>query len=363
MKFRNRGDAEDSEENCVSYFPPKKSLFAFLILFLLTLLIAQPVSGLVILEYFHQQGCINCEKTDPLIDTIRSDYGNRVAVESVEIDDRSGVRLLMSYGVTEIPVVVINRNKVLTYDNITPERLDAEIRLAESGAYPIPDRKKSVFDGDNVLSVFFAFTLGLMTGFSPCLLGSLVVLIAAAGGPAATGKAGRYYPLIFGAGIVTAYLLASVFILGAGIAFRPDDNSRLLIYGTAGLVAIFVGLLQLGLFSLPDRMNRWASGLVSQFPTLPGIFLLGILFAVLFAPCAIAPFLILIETIFISTTITPLFMIPAFSAGVLTPFLILTVLRNSIPEERVLRYAGIIQKIGGLLLFGFGIWLILSAFL
>ncbi len=203
MKFRNRGNAEDSEENCVSYFPLKKSLFAFLILFLLALLIAQPVSGLVILEYFHQQGCINCEKTDLLIDTIRSDYGNRVAVESVEIDDRSGVRLLMSYGVTEIPVVVINRNKVLTYDNITPERLDAEIRLAESGAYPIPDRKKSVFDGDNVLSVFFAFTLGLMTGFSPCLLGSLVVLIAAAGGPAATGKAGRYYPLIFGAGIVT----------------------------------------------------------------------------------------------------------------------------------------------------------------
>ncbi len=361
MRIRKPVSITYPEKTRAPSFRNTWSFSLFLIPFLLVLLVAQPVSGLVVIEYFHQQGCINCEKVDPLIDTLRTQYGNRVAVESIEIDTRAGVRLLMSYGVTEIPVVVINRNKVLTFNEITPVRLDEEIRLAESGAYPIPEKRRSIFDGDSFPSILFAFVLGLMTGFSPCLLGSLVVLIAAAGGPAAAGKGGRYYPLIFGAGIVTAYLLAAACILGAGVSFNPDDNSRLVIYGIAGLIAIIVGLIQLGLFSIPDRVSRHTSALVSRFQTLPGIFFLGLIFAVLFAPCAIAPFLILIETILISNTIVPVFMILAFSAGILTLFLTLTVIQNIIPEERLLRYAVIVQKTGGLLLLMLGVWLILSA--
>jgi cytochrome c biogenesis protein CcdA len=333
----------------------------FLIALFFVLLMAQPVSGVVILEYFHQQGCSNCEKTDPLIETIKIHYQNRVAVESVEIDDRAGIRLLMSYGVTEIPVVVINRNKVLIFNEITPERLDTEIRLAESGAYPLPENKKTFFDDNNHLSVFFSFILGLMTGFSPCLLGSLVVLIAASAGPVANRKAGTYHPLIFGTGIITAYLLVAACILGAGFAFRPDSDSLLVIRIIAGLLAVFVGLLQVGLFSLPDRLNHRAMMLVSRFNTSPGIFLLGFIFAVLFAPCAIAPFLILIETIFLSNTFAPVTMLLAFSAGILTPFIALTVLRSSFLDERLLRYAGVVQKIGGVVVIGFGIWLIFFA--
>ncbi len=217
---------------------------ALFTLILLAFFIAQPVSGLVVLEYFHQQGCINCERTDPLLDTVRTQYRGRVAVEDVEIDDRTGVRLLLSYGVTEIPVVVINRNKVLEFREITPERLDSEILLAESGAYPVPANRKSLFDGDNVASVLFAFVLGLMTGLSPCLLGSLVIVIAAAPVIPATGKSGKYYPLLFGSGIIVAYLLAAGAILGAGIAFRPDPTDRLIIYVIAGIIAILVGCMQ-----------------------------------------------------------------------------------------------------------------------
>lgn len=357
--FRKNGTARENVNPSYLHCKNEKISVLF-ILFTIALLVAQPVSGVVILEYFHQQGCINCEKTDPVINTVKTTYRDRVVVENIEIDDRAGVRLLMSYGVTEIPVVVINRNKVLPYSEITPEHLDAEIRLAESGAYPIPASRKTIFDGDNFLSVFFSFGLGLMTGLSPCLLGSLVVLIAAAG-PSAAGKARKFYPLVYGAGIITAYLLIAAGILIAGVVFSPDPDSRLVIYSIAGVIAVFVGLVQLGFFPVPDRINRYSSVLISRFHNLPGIFLLGIIFAVLFAPCAIAPFLILIETILIGKTLEPVFMILAFSAGVLTPFVVLTVLRNTIAEEQMLRYAGIIQKIGGFLLILFGVWLLLLA--
>jgi cytochrome c-type biogenesis protein len=328
------------------------------ILLVLAIVVA-PASGLVIVEYFHQPGCANCVKTDPLIETVRVQYGNRVSVESIEIDDRAGLRLLMSYGVTEIPVVVINRNRVLSFNDITPERLDEEIRLAESGAYPIPADRKNIFEDGSFSTAVFSFILGLMTGFSPCLLGSLVLLIAAAGGPAAAGRSKKSYPLVFGAGIIAAYLIAATIILGAGIAFLPDSGSRLLIHGTGAIIAIIAGLVQTGLFSIPGRVARYSSGLVSRFHTLPGIFLLGFIFAILFAPCAIAPFLILIGTLLITGTAAPLLMLLMFSAGAFVPFIIIAALRHAIPDERLLKYAGIVQKAGGLLLVGFGFWLLL----
>jgi cytochrome c-type biogenesis protein len=334
-------------------------IFFPLILFIIVLLMAQPATGLVILEYFHQEGCINCEKTDPVIETIRIQYHDRVRVESVEINEQAGVRLLMSYGVTEIPLVVINRNKVLTYREITLRNLDYEIGLAEQGAYPVPEDRKSIFNGNSFLELSVSYILGLVTGFSPCLLGSLVVLIAAAGSFAATGKSAKFYPVIYGGGIITAYLIIASGILFAGIAIRPDTDSRLVVYGTAGLIVVIAGLIQMGFFHLPHWITSRTSVLISCFHTIPGIFLLGIIFAVLFAPCAIAPFLVLIEAILMGNVITPAFMILAFSAGILTPFVVLTILHTSVNEARLLLYAGIVQKISGLVLFGFGIWLIL----
>ena len=125
------------------------------ILVVIFFVVVQPVSGIVILEYFHQHGCINCEKIDHLIDSLWAQYRDRVAAESIEIDDRAGANLLISYGVMEIPVVVINRNKVLSFAEISTERLANEIRLAESGAYPVPEKRKSIFDGNNLPSVLF----------------------------------------------------------------------------------------------------------------------------------------------------------------------------------------------------------------
>jgi cytochrome c-type biogenesis protein len=356
-KFRTTGLRQQVPGNPAHGNPGSRPV---LFLLLVLAIIAAPVSGLVIVEYFHQPGCANCVKTDPLIDAVGDQYGDRVTVERIEIDDRAGLRLLMSYGVTEIPVVVINRNRVLSYAEITPERLDEEIRLAESGAYPVPANRKNIFEDGSLSRAIFSFVLGLMTGFSPCLLGSLVLLIAAAGGEAVAGRHKKAYPLVFGAGIILAYLLAATLILGAGIAFLPDPGSRVLISGAGGIIAILAGLVQAGLFSLPGRMTRYSSGLVTRFHSLPGIFLLGFIFALLFAPCAIAPFLVLMGTLLIGGTATPVLMLLIFSAGVFVPFLIIAMLRHAVPDERLLKYAGIVQKAGGLLLVGFGIWLLLS---
>ena len=109
----------------------QRSILLFLVVFLLT----QPVCGFVTIEYFHQADCLACMRTDPIIHDIRERYGDRVSVRDIPLDTRDAIRLLISYGRTEIPVVVINHVKVLDGPEITRERLEEEIGLAEAGAY------------------------------------------------------------------------------------------------------------------------------------------------------------------------------------------------------------------------------------
>ena len=179
------------------------------------------------------------------------------------------------------------------------------------------------------------------------------MLIAVAGGAVAKGKTRTYHPLVFGIDILAAYLLAAAGIPGAGVAFWPDTGSRLISNVIAGFIALFVGRLQLGLFSLLDRVKDCVSTLAFRFRSHPGIFLLGIICAVLFAPLCHRP------------VPDPEYRHRTFvdDPGILVPFIALMALHRSLPGERLLRYAGIIQKLGGLLLLWFGIWLILSAML
>jgi cytochrome c biogenesis protein CcdA len=340
--------------------PDAGRIVAFLILLVFSGLLVAPVSGIVLLEYFHAPGCINCENADSVIDTIQARYPDRVTIERIRIDDRAGFRLLLSYGMSEIPAVVINRNRVLTWQEITPDRLDEEIHLAESGSYPLPAKRNSLFDGNNVPSLLFSYILGLMTGFSPCLLGSLILVLSVAGYKDSTGTGGKYLPLTFGAGILVAYLIATGLVLGAGSTFSPDAVSRQVIYGTAGVVAVTAGLIQIGLISLPGRLKNPTTAAVTRFRSLSGTFLLGIIFAVLFAPCAFAPFLILIGAVLFGSSIAPAGMLIMFSLGLFTPYAAIAALRHAIPESTMLRWSVWVQRLGGILLIGFGIWLFLS---
>jgi cytochrome c-type biogenesis protein len=149
-------------------------------------------------------------------------------------------------------------------------------------------------------------------------------------------------------------------ILRAGIFFQPDPTSRMILYGITDLISIIILTVQAGIVSFPVRRIHYTSTLLSRFRIMPGVFFLGSIYAILFAPCAIAPLLILIKTILISNTITPIFLLLAFSAGILIPFFVLGVCRNSIPEEQILRYDGIVQKLGGILLILLGILFFLS---
>jgi cytochrome c-type biogenesis protein len=333
-----------------------------ILLALIVFLLAHPVYGFVTIEYFHQSDCLNCIRTDPIINDIRERYGDRVSVRDISIDTREAIRLLMSYGRTEIPVVVINHVKVLDGAEITEERLAEEIQLAEAGAYAgnATTGSKDPSSDSGYLSVIFSYFLGIMTGLSPCLLGSLVVMIAAAANTAGSLFTRRLYAPVFGAGIVTTYLIVAAGVLLAGFRLSTGSGFSTTVYTIAGLVTIGFGLLQLGLIRLPEAGEARTMRLFSRFKNLPGAFVLGLFFAIILSPCAGAPFLILVETLLFAGSVSAFAMLVAFGAGIMTPFLIIGIVFGSIPNERLIRFSSLIQKASGILLIVFGLWLLME---
>ena len=353
--YFRKADQESEKSLVVNHLPA-------LLLFLAVFSLIQPVTGFVTVEYFHQEGCLNCVRTDPIIHDIMERYGDRVSVRDISIDNRESIRLLMSYGRTEIPVVVINHEKVLDTPEITKDRLEKEIGLAEAGTYDgngTPMGTVSLPDSQS-LRILFSYFLGIMTGLSPCLLGSLVVMFAVAAGTASTPIASRFYAPVFGAGLVTSYFLVVTGVLLAGFRLTTGSGFSSTFYAIAGLAAIGFGLLQLGLIRLPEAGDAWTIHLLSRFRNLTGAFLLGMVFAFILAPCAGAPFLILIGTLLFAGSANALAMVLAFGAGIMTPFLVIGIISGSIPEERLIKYSPIIQKAGGILLIAFGAWLLIA---
>ena len=332
------------------------------LLFLVAFLLVQPVCGFVTVEYFHQADCLNCMRTDPIIHNMTEQYGDRVSVKGIPLDTRESIRLLISYGRTEIPVVVINHVKVLDGPEITEDRLDNEIALAEAGAYAANGTPvgTGTLPDTGSLAILFSYLLGIMTGLTPCLLGSLVMMIAAAATPAGFPTSRRLYAPIFGAGLVTAYLLIAAGVLLAGFRLTTGSGFSTTVYAIAGLVSIGFGFLQMGLIRLPVTAESRTMHLFSRFKNLPGAFLLGIIFAIVLSPCAGAPFLILIETLLFAGSAYALVMVLAFGAGVMAPFLVIGIVSGSIPKERMIRYSTLVQKASGILLIVFGIWLLMA---
>jgi cytochrome c biogenesis protein CcdA len=268
----------------------------------------------------------------------------------------------MSYGRTEIPVVVINHVKVIEGPEITRERLEEEIGLAEAGAYANNETFQDTgpLSDPGYFAVFFSYFLGIMTGLSPCLLGSLVIMAAASANTAGSLTTRRLYAPLFGAGIVTMYLLVAAVVLLAGFRLTTGSGFSTTVYVVAALVTIFFGLIQLGLIRLPEAGEAWTLHLFSRFNNLPGAFLLGLIFAIILAPCAGAPFLILVETLLFAGSVNALTMLVAFGAGIMTPFLIIGIVFGSIPDEQLIRYSRLIQKASGILLIMVGVWLLME---
>ncbi|MBP2147186.1 cytochrome c biogenesis protein CcdA [Methanofollis sp. W23] len=307
-------------------------------------------ASVIQLEYFHAPRCLECEDTSPIISDLEEIYGESLNVEKIDVNTPDGWERWHQYGFFEVPAVVVNSTIKIPREEITEENVRVAIRQSLSGT-----EEES---GPPAISwnIPLAYSLGLFSGFSPCLMAILGFILVYVTGSCKGLRSSLMNSLIFGMGLVAAYIIMGCCVLLVGISlgrFGPYLSVA------AGLITILAGVSLTGLITFPVTTNNFIDSSVRKYSTsLAGLFLLGMLFSIVKAPCAAPMILILLSKILIDGTIQDLSLLLIFGLGVLTPFIGIGIFGGYVSLSKIREYREIMKVSSGIILIGFGVWLL-----
>ncbi|WP_214020310.1 cytochrome c biogenesis CcdA family protein [Methanoculleus sp.] len=304
----------------------------------------------ITLEYYYLEGCSDCDHVKPLITEIERDLGESVSLAYLDVRTPEGLARFRHHGFTEVPAVVVNGAVRIPKEEITEENIRAAIEQSLSGTEPEAGLLAINWD------IPFAYSLGLFSGFSPCLMAILGFILVYVTGSGKGLRSSLLNSLIFGLGLVAAYIVMGCCFLLAGMSLGGFGPYLAV---AAGLITILAGVNLLGLIRLPVSADSYIRSAIRRHSTtLAGLFILGMIFSIVKAPCAAPMLLVLLSRILIDGTVQDLSLLLVFGAGVLTPFLGVGVLGGYASSSRIRGYRDLIKAASGVILIGFGLWLI-----
>lgn len=328
--------------------------------FLMPVAYANPIT----IQYFHQKGCHDCEIADPIIDQIEAQYkDNNIVIINIETSTTDGFNQWNKYGFVEVPAIVINNETKIPKEEITEEKLRTSI-----DGYLAKSRKETEHTAENIsenkqdngyintnLNLPVAYSLGLFSGFSPCLMAILGFLLSFTAGTSNSTKNGMIRAMVFGLGLVSSYIVLGLCLL----SFRKSIPSLEGFSYITGIIIILIGLNLLGILNSPVALDNYFQNSARKYAaTLGGVFFLGVLFSFVKVPCTAPMLLVLISKTITNGTVSNLTMLLAFSAGVLTPFIGVGLLGGYTLSKQIRSYRVNIKKISGIALILLGLWMI-----
>ena len=294
--------------------------------------------------------CPDCKLTDPLIADLESTYDGALTIEWIDVETVDSWERWNAYAFLEVPAVVVDGTFKIPKEEITEESLRAAIEQSLAGAEPQENSPPINWN------IPFAFSLGLFSGFSPCLMAILGFILVYVTGSGKGLRSSLLNSVIFGLGLVAAYIVLGCCFLLAGMSLGGFGPYLAV---AAGLITILTGVNLLGLIRLPVSTDNYVKSSIRRHSTtLAGLFVLGMIFSIVKAPCAAPMLLVLLSRILIDGTVQDLSLLLVFGAGVLTPFLGVGVLGGYASSSRIREYRDVIRAGSGILLIGFGVWLI-----
>ncbi|WP_174590096.1 cytochrome c biogenesis protein CcdA, partial [Methanocella conradii] len=270
----------------------------------------------VSVQYFHMPGCDDCAKADTIVEELEQNYGTNDAVtfRLIDVSTRDGLDQWQKFGFAEVPAIVINNETRISKENITVKNLNASINAYLNDSVGLADSSLDAW------GVPLAFSMGVFSGFSPCLMAILGFILSYTAGTSRGMRDGMSRAVVFGIGLVAAYILLGVCILVYGKSLFGVGAVSVI----AGVVSILIGLNMLNILKMPitldDYVKKSAKNYVGSWM---GLFFLGVLFSMVKVPCA-APFLlVLISETITMATVDGVLMLFAFAVGVLAPFMVI----------------------------------------
>ncbi|MBT0731828.1 cytochrome c biogenesis protein [Methanoculleus bourgensis] len=302
------------------------------------------------IEYFHAPGCPPCKQTDSIIVGFEKTYDDVLIAERIDVNTPDGWDRWLQYGFTNVPAVVVNGTIKIPKEEITEESIRAAIEISLSGAESETDSPPINWN------ISFAYSLGLFSGFSPCLMAILGFILVYTTGSGNGLRSSLLNSMIFGLGLVAAYIVMGCCFLLVGMSLGGFGPYLAV---AAGLITVLTGLNLLGLIQLPLSADGYIRSVIQRHSTtLVGLFVLGMIFSIVKAPCAAPMILVLLSKILIEGSVQDLSLLLVFGAGVLTPFVGVGVLGGYGSSSRIREYRDVIKAASGIILIGFGFWII-----
>jgi cytochrome c biogenesis protein CcdA len=315
-----------------------------------------------VVEFFYEMGCKKCEKMRPIVENVASKH-NLLVVE-YEITDRSGFERMDKYGIMVVPAVVISGQVTLYSDydgnrTLLADLLDRDIRnipamrnqtqtgsqtdqtnqTDQTGQTSHTDQPGQVNQTGAhqpliKLSVPTVFVAGLIAGFNPCLLAILAFIasITLSGGEGGRSGSRRMFRLVvvFCAGIFITYLVAGFGLLQA---IGHTEGTRETIENILIAIIVLLGIWHIyDAYHVKkyDRSSFKTSGSTMRFiedlikkESLVAIFVLGVLFSLVKAPCVGALYLSILNMLIRDGGAYGMLYLSVYNLGVVFPVLVL----------------------------------------
>jgi cytochrome c biogenesis protein CcdA len=338
-------------------------------------LIASEPPGHVIVYFFYNEYCGECQKSLTFMENFRQRHPD-VVIRSFDIannpdnqqlfqqfDDRYGVPL------SPVPAVFTGEWEIIGNENIQAH-LDEIVTAAESnltaGAPPftLPPIPSITGTGTKELTIPIIIAAAIVDGLNPCALAVLLFLLVTI---ASVGSRKRI--LQVGLTFIGAVFLF-YFISGLGVfAFVQVSGIPRIFSIVAASVAIVVGLVMIKEAFYPGRglllaIPESKKGTINRYiheSTLPAAFVLGILVGIFELPCTGGIYLAILSLITSKMTFAAgLPLLVLYNVAFVVPLLVtLAIVYFGIPPERLETWRNdrrlLIRLVMGLFMIGIGI--------
>jgi cytochrome c-type biogenesis protein len=217
------------------------------------------------------------------------------------------------------------------------------------------------------VSLGVAFTAGLLSFLSPCVLPMVPVYIAALVGPEAIAqeRKRRFNVFFHSLSFVLGFIIVFTFIgAGFGLTGLALSSHAVLLRQISGALLIFFGLFLIAGRWIPalNYEKRITTGTLKVTGYLRSL-IIGAIFAFAWTPC-VGPILASILTIAVNseTAARGAILLGVYGLGLGLPFLVIGAAFDTVSPllKRITRYSGLIYIVSGIILIAIGILTLLN---
>jgi len=281
------------------------------------------------IEYFYDPACQKCAKAAPVIDSVVKSYGDNVSFSKYNILTDEGLSLARKYQLPGVPSVIINEQKLISYEDYEGDLIRLEGILRDGIENASLSTSITPVQQKLVLSVPSVFVVGFLAGFNPCLLAILAFIASVT--LATTGRRRNVLliVLMFSFGIFVTYLIVGIGLLNI-IEQLPSlqasiKNFLVLLIAVLGLWHMYdawhLRTNTESSFYTPKSFIRLTES-VTKNVSLPASFFMGALFSLIKAPCVGAVYFVILDMVRSGSGEGYLYL-AAYNFGVVLPVLVL----------------------------------------